>query len=78
MPWFSGRVAACLLQVLLVAVAGLIPAETARVWLFMVPLLMLPVGLELAEWTPRARWSVYAALWGLMVLVGQNMMFLGA
>lgn len=79
-PWadLDWWVAACLLQVLFVAVAGLIPVETARVWLFMVPLLMLPVGLELAEWTAPARWTIFAALWGLMVLVGQNMVFLGA
>ena len=65
-------------QVLLVASAALIPTETARVWLFLVPLWMLPVGLELAHWPPAARVSVYVALWGLLVLVGQNLVFLGA
>jgi len=65
-------------QVLLVASAALIPTETARVWLFLVPLWMLPVGLELAHWPPAARASVYVALWGLLVLVGQNLVFLGA
>lgn len=65
-------------QVLVIAVAGLIPVETARVWAFLLPLFVLPVGLELAHWSPAARGSVYVALWGLMVLVGQNLVFLGA
>jgi hypothetical protein len=78
--WLSldWRVVAGLVQIGVVAVWGLIPVETARVWLFMMPLLMLPVGIELAQWTARARGAVYFALWVLMVLVGQNMVFLGA
>ena len=68
----------CLGQVLLVAVAGLIPTETARVWLFMLPLLMLPVGLELSRWGTGGRMLVYGCLWGLMVLTCQNLVFLGA
>jgi hypothetical protein len=65
-------------QVAVVAVGGLIPVETARVWLFLVPLWVLPVGLELARFRPAARLSVFVALWVLLVLVGQNLMFLGA
>jgi len=68
----------CLGQVLLVAVAGLIPSETARVWLFMLPLFMLPVGLELSRWGSGGRMMVYGCLWGLLVLTSQNLMFLGA
>ena len=78
--WLSldWRVVAGLVQIGVVAVWGLIPVETARVWLFMMPLLMLPVGIELAQWAARARGAVYFALWVLTVLVGQNMVFLGA
>ena len=65
-------------QVAVVAVGGLIPVETARVWLFLVPLWVLPVGLELARFRPAARLSVFVALWVLLVLVGQNLVFLGA
>ena len=65
-------------QVGLVAVAGLIPVETARVWAFLLPLFLLPVGLELSQWPRAARVSVYVALWALTVLVGQNLVFLGA
>ena len=36
-------------QLLFVAIAALLPAETARVWNFMLPLLMISVGMELAR-----------------------------
>ena len=65
-------------QLGLVAMAGLIPVETARVWAFLLPLFVLPVGLELSQWSPAARVSVYVALWALTVLIGQNLVFLGA
>ena len=65
-------------QVGLVAGAGLIPVETARVWAFLLPLFLLPVGLELSQWPATARVTVYVALWALTVLVGQNLVFLGA
>ena len=44
-----------LAQLVLVAATGLLPGETARVWSFMFPLLMMPVGLELARWPMKAR-----------------------
>ena len=68
----------CIAQVMLVAVGGLIPVETARVWLFMIPLFMLPVGLELSRWGFGGRMMVYVCLWGLMVLTCLNLGFLTA
>ena len=65
-------------QLGLIAIAGLIPVETARVWAFLLPLFVLPVGLELSQWSLAARGSVYVALWALVVLIGQNLVFLGA
>jgi 4-amino-4-deoxy-L-arabinose transferase-like glycosyltransferase len=63
----------CIAQILFVAVAGLIPSETARVWLFMLPLLVLPIGLELSRWNFWARQCVYAALLVLTTLILQSM-----
>lgn len=63
-------------QIIVVALTGLLQAETARVWAFMLPLLAMPVGLELARWTPRARYAAFAALFVLTVVVAQNMTFL--
>ena len=54
---------------------GLIPAETARVWIFMMPIVMIPVGLELALWSFRPCLAVYVCLWFLMVAICQNMVF---
>ena len=68
----------CLGQILLVAIGGLIPVETARVWLFMVPLLMLPVGLELRHWGFAGRMTVYGCVWLLLGLICQNLGFLTA
>ncbi|MCK4849983.1 MAG: hypothetical protein KAT11_01465, partial [Phycisphaerae bacterium] len=63
-------------QLLAVAVCGLLPGETIRVWLFMFPLLMLPVGLELARWSFKAQLAAYACMWLLMCTIAENMMFI--
>jgi hypothetical protein len=68
----------CVGQILFVAFAGLIQGETARVWIFMLPLLLLPVGMELKTWGSRQRIAVYALLLVLMVIVGQSMTFLSS
>lgn len=58
------------------AASGLLRTETARAWLFMVPLLMVPVGLELQKWTFRLRMVVFVGLWFLTTAVAQNMSFI--
>jgi hypothetical protein len=63
-------------QVLVVAVAGLLQSETARVWNFMLPLLAVAVGLELATWSRRMRVGVIVCEIVVMVVVFQNMTFL--
>jgi hypothetical protein len=64
-----------LAQVLAVTVLGLLPGESARLLMLMYPLLMIPIGLELAGWTPPARVAVFAALWFLTTALAQNMQF---
>jgi len=59
----------------LVALTGLLQTEASRVWLFMFPLLVLPIGLELTKWQPWGRMAVYAALLLLMVAMCQSMQF---
>ncbi|HTW94455.1 MAG TPA: hypothetical protein VMD30_06670 [Tepidisphaeraceae bacterium] len=65
----------CLLQIVAVAVAGVLQGETARVWIFLFPLLMLPVGLELARQSRLSVLGVLACLWLIMAVVSQNMIF---
>jgi hypothetical protein len=65
-----------MLQILTIAFAALLPGETARLWLPLVPLLMAPIGFELARWPVRQRAAVYACLWILLVVICQNMVFI--
>jgi hypothetical protein len=63
-------------QFLFVAALGLLQSETARVWNFMLPLLMIPVGLELSRWPRRMRAAVLVALAIVTCAICQNMKFL--
>ena len=65
-----------LLQILTVACAALLPGESARLWLPMLPLLMAPIGLELSRWPLAPRLTVYLCLWLILVVICQNMTFL--
>jgi hypothetical protein len=68
----------CIAQFFVIALIGLLQTEASRVWLFMYPMLMLPVGLELAKWRPRQRLAVYAALLLLTAAMCQSMQFIGS
>jgi hypothetical protein len=65
-----------LATVLTVDISGLLRGETARVWLFLQPLLVVPVALELA----RIRWpwriSILTMQWWLLVLIKSKMSFI--
>jgi len=65
----------CLLQPVAVALAGVLQAETARVWIFMFPLLMVPVGLELGRWSHKSVLGALACLWLITAVLSQNMIF---
>jgi hypothetical protein len=65
-------------QFVVIALVGLLQTESARIWIFMYPMLILPVGLELAKWKPWQRLAVYAALLLLTVAMCQSMQFIGA
>jgi hypothetical protein len=64
------------LQFVLVALTGVLHVETGRIWMFMLPMLMLPIGLELANWRGGARLAVYAALLVLTAEICQSMTFI--
>ena len=68
----------CVAQFVVIALIGLLQTETSRVWLFMYPMLMLPVGLELAKWRPWQRLAVFAALLLLTMAMCQSMQFIGS
>jgi len=64
----------CLVQILVVAATGLLKCETARVWIFLLPLLAIPGGAEIAGWPPRWRAAFYAASWLAMAAVLANIL----
>jgi hypothetical protein len=65
----------CFAQLVAVALTGVLPGETARCWIFLFPLLLLPAGLELSAWPKGARLAAMGCLWLLTVLLSQNMVF---
>jgi hypothetical protein len=65
-------------QVFAVALTGLLAAETARVFLFMAPLLVLSADGELAHWTARERMVVYACMLAAAGAVARNLLFVCA
>ena len=71
--WFS---LLCVGQLLIVALTGLFPGETIRLWIFMLPLLMAPIGLELSRWGRGAKITVYAALLVITIVLCQSMVFI--
>jgi hypothetical protein len=66
----------CIAQFLFVAFSGMISGETIRIWIFMLPLLMVPIGLELSRWRPRERIAVFAALLAFTTVLCQSMVFI--
>jgi hypothetical protein len=56
---------------------SIFPGENARLMLWAMPMLMIPIGIELARGFPLgARLTVYACLWLVTAVICQNMVFL--
>lgn len=68
-------VVAGLLTPLVVALAGLLQAETARVWIFLMPFLALPAAMEMARWRPVGRLLVAASMVVVSIALYTNMRF---
>lgn len=64
------------LQILVVTALALLPGETARVWLFMFPLLLIPAAGALDHFRSGARQVVYVCLCLLLTGICQNMVFI--
>jgi hypothetical protein len=65
-----------LFQIFTFAAGAFLPGEAARLWLILMPLLAVPVGLELARWGYAARMTVFACELLLMTLICQNMILI--
>jgi hypothetical protein len=73
----SARVMATvgILGILAVDLTGLLRCETARVWLFLQPWVVLPAALELRDWAPVRREAVFCLQWVIIVVVKCNLGF---
>jgi hypothetical protein len=61
-----------LATILLIDVSGLLRAETARVWLFLQPFLVVPAALALSGFGRHARLAVLALQWSIVAaLIGR-------
>jgi hypothetical protein len=65
----------CLVQPLIVAATGLLQCETARVWSFMQPLVLIAVGVELSRWKLTGRVIAYLCLFILLNLQARSFIF---
>ncbi len=65
-----------LATILTVDLSGALRGETARVWLFLQPLLVVPVALELDEIPPRWKLAIFALQWWVLVCLKAKMTFL--
>jgi hypothetical protein len=68
--------AICLLQPIVIAVLHILPGEAARLYAFMFPLMLVPVGLEMSEWPRKYRVIICACLWLLGAATLRNMEFI--
>ena len=67
--------ALALAQIILLALLALLPTETFRTWILLLPILAIPAALELRRWPTSWRVLTFAALWLMLVVIGQNMQF---
>jgi hypothetical protein len=65
-----------LLQMAVAIAVAVFPGENARLMLPLMPLLMAPIGMELARWPMRYRMAMYATLLVILAVYNQNMVFL--
>jgi hypothetical protein len=65
-----------LLTIAIVNISGLLSAETARLWLFLQPFVVMPVALKLARMNRREVTCVLLAQWLVLVVLKAKMWFL--
>jgi hypothetical protein len=70
---FRSIIALCVMQPVLVALVGILQIETARIWLFMIPLIMIPAGLALSQWPAQRRLSCFFLLGLISAAVFRNL-----
>src|SRR5262249_42270087 len=67
---------ACFALPFVIAVTGLIQTETARVWIFLMPLFFIPAAQEMEKWSGRERFAALAAQVVVLIALYSNMVFI--
>lgn len=76
--WPNRAVAALgLLQVISVGLTGLLRGETARVFIFMAPVVLISVDQELKHWRFAERMTAFLAMFAVTAAIGRNLSILG-
>jgi hypothetical protein len=65
-----------LATILTVDLTGVLRGETARVWLFLQPLLIVPAALELAHFRGRWRTALFSMQWLILACLKAKMLFI--
>ena len=65
-----------LATILTVDLTGVLRGETARVWLFLQPLLLVPAALELARFRGRWQTALFSMQWLILACLKAKMMFI--
>lgn len=60
----------------LVAIVALLQAETSRVWIFMLPIFLLPAAVEFRRWSLAQRALTFGTMLLIALAIGYNMIFL--
>jgi len=65
-----------LATIVIINFTGLLPVENARLWLFLQPLLIVPVALELRTFAPSNRMVIFTAQWLVLIVLRCKMTFI--
>jgi len=65
-----------LATILIVDLSGLLRAETARVWIFLLPFAIVPAALELMRFDPRRRALLFALQGGILLTLAVRLSFI--
>ena len=65
-----------LATILIVDLSGLLSTETARLWLFMQPLIVVPVALELRAFAPSNRLIIFTVQWLILIVIKCKLAFI--
>lgn len=66
-----------LISIAAIDLTGLLRCETARVWLFLQPFIVIPAGIELSRLKRRSQFAVLLVLFFILTSIKANMLFVG-